>query len=73
MVDPPSAMIENGDEISIDAENCEMTLHISDDEMQKRRDAWVQPEPRYKRGVLAKYAAQVISAAEGALTDTNLS
>jgi dihydroxy-acid dehydratase len=34
--------------------------------------AWKQPEPRYTRGVLAKYAAHVTSASEGAVTDADL-
>ena len=37
-----------------------------------RRTAWTRPEPRYRRGVLAKYAAAVTSASEGAVTDKGL-
>lgn len=68
----PIALIENGDEITIDAETAEITLHLSDLEMQKRRMAWKPIPPRYTRGLLAKYAKTVSSASEGAVTDKNL-
>ncbi|RKQ95705.1 dihydroxy-acid dehydratase [Kushneria sinocarnis] len=65
----PIALIENGDEITIDAEEDVMTLHISDEEMARRRDAWQRPKPRYTRGAMAKYARTVSSASLGAVTD----
>lgn len=65
----PIALIEDGDKISIDAKNREITLHVADDEMGRRREAWVPPTPRYTRGVLAKYAKLVSSASTGAVTD----
>ncbi len=68
----PIALIENGDEITIDAETAEITLHLSDSEIQKRRMAWKPIAPRYTRGLLAKYAKTVSSASEGAVTDKNL-
>lgn len=68
----PIALIENGDEITIDAETAEITLHLSDTEIQKRRTAWKPIPPRYTRGLLAKYAKTVSSASEGAVTDKNL-
>ena len=55
-----------------DAEKREMTLHVSDKDLAKRKKAWKQPKPRYTRGVLAKYAKLVNSASEGAVTDENL-
>ncbi len=63
------AVVEDGDRITIDAERDEITLHIDDEELQRRRSAWVRPPARYERGVLAKYAHQVRSASEGAVTD----
>ncbi len=63
------AIVEDGDSISIDAENRQLTLHLSDAEIKTRLAQWQQPEPRYKRGVLAKYAKLVSSASEGAVTD----
>ena len=66
------ALIEDGDTIAIDAENKTLNLEVSDDELARRRANWTQPKPRYTRGVLAKYAAQVTSAHLGAVTDMNL-
>jgi dihydroxy-acid dehydratase len=68
----PIALIKNGDSITIDAEKQELTLNISTKEMAVRRKAWKAPKPRYTRGVLAKYAAHVTSASEGAVTDKDL-
>ncbi|MBS3805595.1 MAG: dihydroxy-acid dehydratase, partial [Oleiphilaceae bacterium] len=65
----PIALVENGDEITIDAEENRILVNISDDEMEKRRGEWRAPAPRYPRGVLAKYAKTVSSASEGAVTD----
>ncbi len=65
----PIALVETGDRISIDAERDEIVLHVSDEELQRRRAAWTPPPPRYRRGVLAKYAHSVSSASEGAVTD----
>ena len=65
----PIAIIEDGDEITINAENNEISLHVDQAEIEKRLANWQQPEPRYKRGVLAKYAKSVGCASEGAITD----
>jgi dihydroxy-acid dehydratase len=65
----PLALVRNGDEISIDAEKRLLTLNIATSEFKRRKAAWKQPDPRYTRGVLAKYARQVGSASEGAVTD----
>jgi dihydroxy-acid dehydratase len=63
------ALVEEGDTITIDAEQRLLQLNISEDEFARRRAAWVAPAPRYRRGVLAKYAAQVSSSSLGAITD----
>lgn len=63
------ALVEEGDTIELDAETLKLTLHVPEAELARRRAAWVQPEPRYKRGVLAKYAKLVSSASVGAYTD----
>ncbi|MDT8429226.1 MAG: dihydroxy-acid dehydratase [Pseudomonadales bacterium] len=68
----PIAIVENGDRITIDAENAEVTLHLSDQEIEARLARWQKPSPRYTRGVLAKYAKTVASASEGAVTDKYL-
>ncbi len=65
----PIALIQEGDSITIDAHKRILQLNLPDDEIRRRRDAWRQPPPRYTRGVLAKYAAQVSSASLGAVTD----
>jgi dihydroxy-acid dehydratase len=63
------AIVENGDSITIDAENNTLTLHVDDQEIARRLAEWQQPAPRYTRGVLAKYAKLVSSASLGAVTD----
>ncbi len=65
----PIALVEDGDTITIDAVSNSIVLEISDEEMEKRRKAWTPPEPRFSRGVLAKYARVVSSASTGAVTD----
>jgi dihydroxy-acid dehydratase len=65
----PIALIENGDAITIDAETREIRVALSDSVLAERRVHWQQPAPLYTRGVLAKYAKLVSSAAEGAVTD----
>jgi len=64
----PLAIIEDGDEILIDAENNKLELLIDDSAIAQRLSNWKQPTPRYKKGVLAKYAKLVHSASEGAIT-----
>lgn len=63
------ALVEEGDSITIDAPKRLLQLNISDDELARRRAAWKPREPRYKRGILAKFAKVVSSASRGAVTD----
>jgi dihydroxy-acid dehydratase len=65
----PLALVKNGDEISIDAQRREITLHVSQAELARRRKAWRAPKPYARRGALAKYAHEVSSASLGAVTD----
>lgn len=65
-------VVKNGDTISIDAKKRKISLLISDDELKERKAKWKKPNPRYKHGVLAKYAATVQSASLGAVTDADL-
>ena len=65
----PLAIVEDGDTIEIDANARAVTLKVSSEEIDRRLAAWKAPKPRYVRGVLAKYAAQVKSATYGAVTD----
>jgi dihydroxy-acid dehydratase len=64
----PIAALQDGDTIVIDVEAQELRVELSDDELAARLRDWTQPEPRYTGGVLAKYAALVSSASEGAVT-----
>jgi len=63
------AAVENGDKITIDAETKQLTLHVDDSIIAERLTKWQQPEAKYTRGVLAKYAKLVSSASKGAVTD----
>jgi dihydroxy-acid dehydratase len=63
------ALVKNGDTITIDAATRQITLDVPAKEIQARRAAWKKPKPRYRRGVLAKYAALASTASEGAVTD----
>ncbi len=63
------ALVHEGDSITIDAERRLLQLNVADDELARRRAAWQPPEPRYTRGVMAKYARLVSTASQGAVTD----
>ncbi len=63
------ALVEDGDSITIDAHKQSIELHVSEDELAKRRTNWKQPEPRFRRGLLSKYAYLVSTASKGAITD----
>jgi dihydroxy-acid dehydratase len=65
----PLAIVQDGDPITIDAENCQLNLDLPEAEIQQRLQNWQTPAPRYERGVLAKYARSVSSASLGAVTD----
>lgn len=63
------ALVQDGDIISIDAETNTITLEVSEQVLQKRKEQWSQPELKFKRGVLYKYAKTVSSASKGCVTD----
>jgi dihydroxy-acid dehydratase len=65
----PIALIEDGDEITIDANNDILSLNISDKKMEQRRRSWKNPNSSPTSGVLAKYKRTVQSASKGAITD----
>ena len=65
----PIALVKNGDQITIDAENNTIDVHISDAEMDKRRNNWQPPPYKANRGTLYKYIKNVKSASEGCVTD----
>ncbi len=64
----PIALIKDGDKISISTDSNSIDLHVSEDELQKRKQEWKKPTPNYQSGALAKYASLVGSAADGAIT-----
>lgn len=63
------ALVENGDQITIDAEKNHITLHVDEEKLTQRKKQWQPPAPKYRRGVLHKYAKSVNSASQGCLTD----
>ncbi len=63
------ALVEDGDEITIDAHQLLIQVNVSDEELAKRRANWKQPKPRFNRGLLAKYTRLVSTASKGAVTD----
>jgi dihydroxy-acid dehydratase len=66
------ALIEEGDSVTIDANQLLIQLNVPEEEIAKRRAAWKQPKSRYTRGLLAKYARLASSASLGAVTDLDL-
>jgi len=68
----PIALVKDGDEITIDTETNIIDLHVSPEELERRRKQWSPPKPNYTTGALAKYATLVGSAAQGAITSPNL-
>ena len=64
----PIGLVEEGDEIVIDVDNRRLDLNVPAGELDRRSGSWRAPAPRYTGGVMAKYAAAVSSASEGAVT-----
>lgn len=62
-------LVESGDMITIDASNNTINVDLSEAEISKRKSNWKQPELKYKKGILFKYAKMVSSASEGCVTD----
>jgi dihydroxy-acid dehydratase len=65
----PIALVQEGDPIVIDVDAHRLDLDVPAEELERRRAAWSPPEPNYTSGVLAKYAALVSSASDGAVTN----
>ncbi len=64
----PIALVAEGDTVTIDVDRRALDLEVDGAELARRRAAWTAPAPRYRTGVMAKYAALVSSASEGAVT-----
>ena len=65
----PIALLQNGDQITIDAEANEINVDLSDAELKSRADAWQAPPFKFTRGTLYKYIKTVKTASEGCVTD----
>ena len=63
------ALVENGDEIEIDAEKNQINVMIDEKEIEIRRKLWIKPDLKFKSGILYKYAKLVSSASNGCITD----
>ena len=68
----PIAALREGDTITFDIESRTLNVDLTPEEVESRLREWTEPEPRYATGVMAKYAALVSSASEGAVTDARL-
>ena len=64
----PIAAVQDGDEITLDIDTRRLDVDLSEDQIADRIESYRPPEPHYTRGVMAKYAASVSSASEGAVT-----
>jgi dihydroxy-acid dehydratase len=64
----PIAAVQRDDMIAFDIPKRRLTMEVSEEEIRRRMTEWKPPQPRYSRGVMAKYARQVSSAAVGAVT-----
>ena len=62
-------LVQEGDSITVDANQLLLQLNVDDSELERRRAAWSSPTPRYRTGILGKYARLVSSSSRGAVTD----
>ncbi|KAI9723342.1 MAG: dihydroxy-acid dehydratase ilv3 [Candelaria pacifica] len=65
----PIGLVQNGDEIVIDAETRKLDVSVSEDELEERRKRWKAPKLKYEKGTLYKYAKLVKDASHGCITD----
>jgi len=65
----PLALVENGDRVTIDADERRIDMDISDEELARRREAWTAPPLKHTRGTLGRYIRTVRSASLGCVTD----
>ena len=63
----PIGLVQDGDIISIDIDKCQLNIKVSDEELAKRKAAWVPQEPRIKTGYLKRYSMHVASGMQGAV------
>lgn len=65
----PIALVQNGDIIEIDAIHNSLRIHVSDEELQRRKATWQEPALKVKSGYLYKFAKTVATASQGCITD----
>ncbi len=65
----PIGLVEDGDQIVLDAHLGSLEVRVEPSELERRREQWKPPVPRYPSGVLAKYARLVVGAERGAVTE----
>jgi dihydroxy-acid dehydratase len=65
----PIALVETGDKITIDARTRQLTVHVTNEELERRRKAWVAPPYKATKGTLRKFIENVSPASEGCVTD----
>ena len=63
------ALVEDGDIITLDAEQNLINVKLSEDEIRERKEKWKQPPLKFERGILYKYTRTVASASQGCVTD----
>lgn len=68
VVGGPIAFVKDGDEISFDLLAGEITLHVADDEIEQRKNAWQETATQHTRGYLADFAATVTQAHDGCVS-----
>ena len=68
----PIGLIEDGDVITVDIPERDLSVDLSEEELAERREAFEAPEPQYEGGILAKYGRDFASASEGAVTNPRL-
>ena len=61
----PIGLLKDGDVIHIDIPSRTLTVDLSDEELAERKKSWTKPEPRYRKGWLARYAKTATSASTG--------
>ena len=62
-------LVQEGDSITVDANQLLLQLNVDDAELERRRAAWTRPTPLYRTGILGKYSRLVSSSSRGAVTD----
>jgi len=68
----PIGLIEDGDHVTVDIPERDLSVDLTEEELSERREEWEAPEPQYEGGILAKYARDFAGASDGAVTNPRL-